>query len=99
MSIIAIHLQEGFANDLVNVRVNGRERLRRENARTDMMLGYAEIEKVSVRAKQSEIVVELPRRALLGKVVLDTSADTEIGCSVVDGGLVLRIPDRPFGYA
>lgn len=99
MSTIAIHLQEGFADDFVIVRVNGRERFRREHVRTDLMLGYADITEVAVRAKRSEVAIELPERALNGKVAVDSSTDVDVGCAVVDGALVLRVPGRPFGYA
>lgn len=91
---LAVALEDGFEADLVVVRVNGEEVLRREDVTTDVRIGLAHGFDVRVGRLPATVEVDLPNRGLAGRTTVETEATTHLSISVVDGALRFRRPDR-----
>lgn len=98
MKPLRIDLQEGFNDDLVVVKVDNREVLRKEGVNTMMLLGYAENLTVQVPEGHVKVEVIMPKRGLSRMIELDISQDLYLGISVINGGIEYLISDTPFGY-
>ena len=99
MAILSIHLQEGFDDDLVIVRINGTETARRAQLKTQRLLGYAEIVELQ-KPKGGDIRLELslPDRNLAASATIPGAGDTFVAANVADGRLQLAVRDQPFAY-
>lgn len=100
MTGLSIHLQEGFEDDVVIIRTDGRERARKEHVTTRMLLGYAEIVELESSATGSvRLEVTLPNRQIAGSTTLSLAGGVFVGVNVENGVLVFAVRDRPFTYA
>ena len=98
MALLHIALQEGFFGDTVVVRVNGEEVFRKKDVKTRLQIGFADSVELNVAEGPTQVEVLLPAKNLSESVQLDVSAPTYVGVSVVDGKIIFRISDVPFGY-
>jgi anti-sigma factor RsiW len=94
---ITLDLQEGFAGETVEVRLDGREVWRGE-ARTDWSIGLAERVQVEVPAGGGTVSVTVPSRPASIDLVLKPGEAPVLGVSLIGGGLVSRRSDEPFRY-
>jgi hypothetical protein len=100
MAVLSIHLQEGFDDDEVVVRMNGAESARRQHLTTKRLLGYADIVELRKPAgSEIRLEVSLPDRSLVGSATVPAMGDSFIAANVVGGRLELAVRDRPFAYA
>jgi hypothetical protein len=100
MAVLAIHLQEGFQDDAVIIRTDGRERARREHVTTRLLVGHAEtVELESSAPGPVRLEVALPNRQIAGSTTLSASGDVFVGVNVEGGTVVFAVQDRPFTYA
>lgn len=95
---LAIALQDGFEEDLVVVRVDGDEVLRRRDVTTDVRIGLAHSFDVRIERLPATVEVELPDRGLSGRTTVEAGGPLHLGASVVDGAVRFRVSERPFGY-
>jgi hypothetical protein len=97
MSNLVIDLQEGFANDRVEVRVDDRQVYAKDGVTTDPRISRAD--GVRLQAKGPvEVRVNVPSRGLSSSLSRDISGDLYVGVSIVGADLELRTADRPFFY-
>ncbi len=101
MPLLHVAFQEGFMDDIVVVRVNGKEVCRKPNVKTRLQIGYADSCEVDVRENMVNLEVVLPLRSLTKSipVVFDRSAPVYLGLSITpEGRISERISREPFGY-
>ena len=99
MAVLSIHLQEGFEDDLVIVRLNGAEAARRSHLTTQRLLGYAGIIDLPKPAGGDiQLDLSLPDRRLSASATVPGAGDSFVAANVTDGRLQLAVRDRPFAY-
>jgi len=96
--VLTIALQDGFTDDLVVVRVNGREVCRKEGVKTKLMLGYADSFEVHVPEGPVNVEVTLPLRDLTETIVLQASKAVYLGFYIRNERIGHRMSYEPFGY-
>ena len=100
MSILCVHLQEGFDGDLVIIRMNGAEWARRPYVLTQPLLGYAEfVDLPKLTEADIRLDVSLPNRGLDQSATVSGAGDTFIAANVEDGRLQLSIRNQPYAAA
>lgn len=97
MPAITLDLQEGFAGETVEVRLDGREVWRGE-VRTDWSIGLAERVELDVPASGGTVRVVVPSRRASIDLILQPGETPVLGVSLIGGGLVSRRSDAPFRY-
>jgi hypothetical protein len=98
MAKLSIHLQEGFDNDLVVIKVNGKGKFRNTQVTTKLLLGYAEVVELLVSETAAKVQISLPQKKLTQAVNIPLSADAHIAVSIVDNQIAYQVSDQPFGY-
>ena len=98
MARLGIHLQDGFTGDEVVVKVNGEERLHRQEVRTRRVLGLAEHVELDVADGPLTIEVSLPARGLTRHLELTAEGEVYIGISLTGGELRMITSKKQFGY-
>lgn len=98
MVSLVVDLQDGFAGDLVVVRVNGREVFRKEGVQTKLLLGYADSFEIQVPEGTVNVEVTLPLKNLSKTIVLQVSTKVYLGLSIHDSRIEHVISHQPFGY-
>jgi hypothetical protein len=97
MPNLVIDLQEGFANDRVEVRVDDRQVFAKDGVTTDPRISRADGARLQTKGPL-EVRVNVLSRGLSRALHLDVSADVWVGVSIVGAELELRTADRPFFY-
>lgn len=93
-----IDLQDGFKDDEVIVRLDGREILHKSGVTTDIRISRADgIEATSTKA-DAQIEIELPKKNLRGTQTIKTGETPHIGISVTDGKPQFRVSAQPHRY-
>ena len=87
MPAITLDLQEGFAGEAVEVRLDGALVWRGE-VRTDWSIGLAERVEVEVSPKGGTVGVAVPSRPASIDLVLGPGEAPVLGVSLIGGGLV-----------
>ena len=91
--------QDGFANDDVIVRVNGREVIRESQLKgQDPMLPIAAVRDIELEATTGKVNVEIPSRGLSRSFDLDFRESPYVGIAIVGGDIAMRKSSRPFEY-
>lgn len=98
MTPLVVALQDGFASDLVVVRVNGQEVFRKEGVETKLLLGYADSFETQVPKGSVNVEVILPLRNLSETIVLEATKAVYVGISILGSRIGHRISHEPFGY-
>jgi hypothetical protein len=98
MPNLVIDLQDGFANDRVEVRVDDRQVYAKEGVSTDLRLSHADGVRLHVASGSVEVQVNVFSRGFSGTQRLDVAADVYLAVSVSDADLEFRTSDRPFFY-
>jgi hypothetical protein len=97
MPTLRVDLQEGFAGDTVQVRLNGKELLREAGVRTRLQTGLARLIETEAQGK-ANLEIALEERKLRATIPLDVSSATYVGVSVTGDGLIHQLSGEPFGY-
>ncbi len=98
MAWLTVALQDGFAEDLVIVRINRAEIFRKEDVTTKLLLGYAESFTMQVPEGQVDVEILVPLRNLSETIVVPVSTTAYLGLSIQDREIVHRLSNEPFGY-
>jgi hypothetical protein len=99
MALLYIDLQEGFADDTVILRVNGKEVFSKKRVTKRLLLGLADSVKTEVEKGLVTIEARVETRGIAKTIRLNVSADTYVGVSVVNDKIEHLVSGKPFGYA
>ena len=99
MARLTIHLQDGFANDSVVVRVNGNEVYRRDGVTTKLLLGRAEVFPTEVPEGSAEVEVEVPTRGVQSSFRIEVTPKTHLGLVLTAHGIEHFVSPKAFAYA
>jgi len=99
MSKLRIDLQEGFAADDVDIRINGRESLHKEGVTTKRVLGLATSSEIEVPDGPVNVEIEVPTKQLSKTISLEHAESSHLGVSIQDGEIKVIVSPKRFGYA
>ena len=104
MAELQVDIQDGFEDDLVVVRVNGKEEFREDGVTTKRLLGGTDFTsdnapRVQVPEGTVNVEVLVPSKNLSGTISVQASQNTYLGVSIQDGKIHYMEVDKPFGYA
>jgi hypothetical protein len=99
MGTLRIDLQDGFDNDDVRIKVNGKEVYHRGDVTTKLLLGLADTTQTKVDDGAAEVEVAVPSRGLSQTERVEARGNVYLGVSVEAGRLRLNKSETPFGYA
>jgi hypothetical protein len=100
MPTLKIDLQEGFDNDHVVVRVDGRVVYDKPDVRTRTQLGLADSIEMDTGPK-AEVVVSLPEKGIQGSETVEVADSPNVGVSVDGQAVRFKFPPEGqvmFGY-
>ena len=99
MSLLHIAFQEGFFDETVVVRVDGREVFRKDGVKTRLQTGYADSFEIDVQEGSVNVEVALPSKNVSESMTLQVSNPVYLGVSLIpDGRVHSRVSSEPFGY-
>lgn len=99
MSSLHIDLQEGFEDESVIIKVDGREVFNKPNVRTRTQIGRADSVVAEARGRVSDVEVILPEKGRSRSIAVDSEEGSHLGVSVLrDGEIEVRVAREPFGY-
>jgi len=98
MPSLHIALQEGFDGDVVVVRVNGKEALRKKDVTTRMQIGLADSVDTVWDGESARVEVEVPTRNISGTIEEPLQGESYLGISILKGAIDGRVSTEPFGY-
>ncbi len=99
MGSLHVALQDGFDNDKVEVRIDGRTVYERDGVTTLTQISLADAFDVDVDGPV-DLEISLPSRHVSTVVPVPARLDgAYIGVSVSGDSLVHRLSEEPFGYA
>lgn len=96
-----VDLQEGFADDTVVVRVNGREIFRQEHLISRPELGLAKTLEVEIKPGATKIEVELPLKKRSKSIETEVTTETWVAFSIdhkTGKFIEPKAQDTLFGY-
>jgi len=99
MSVLHVHLQDGFSGEPVTIRLNGQTVVQKPSVKTRPQLGLAEIIDLSPPHGRVTLEIQVPAQVLSETITLEPSRDLYLGLSLrADGTLTHQVSESPFGY-
>jgi len=98
MATLSIDFQDGFVDDTIIVQVNGEEVFQKEHVSTKLILGLADSFETEVETGLVNIEINVQTKNLTEDFLLEVSADTYIGISIMNGKIEYIVSDKPFRY-
>jgi hypothetical protein len=98
LATLHVALQDGFSNDTVSIKVNGREVFRRDGVSTSTQIGLAAAHEMSVDEGSVTVEVDLPARRLSSTNTVAVTGDVYLGVSVDGQSLKFVQSSQLFGY-
>jgi len=98
MPTLHLAFEDGFDDDTVVVRVDGREVTRRIGLRSSLATALAATEDAQVGSGAGEVAVAVSSRGLTATRKVDFTAEPHLAIAIRDGALVLRTSREPFVY-
>jgi hypothetical protein len=95
---LAVHLLDGFAEDVVVVEVDGHPIARRDQVTTQLLLGLATTLEVDVRDGPASVTISVPTRNLAAEVKLDPRTEKHLLVGIESGSLTLRATTEAPGF-
>ena len=99
MSRLRVDLQEGFAGDDVDIKINGRESLHKKGVTTKRALGLATSSEIEVPDGPVSVEIEVPTKQLSKTISLEGAESSHLGVSIQDGEIKIIVSSKRFGYA
>lgn len=97
---IQVAFQDGFANDDVVIRVNGREVLREPGlSGRDPLVPVAAVRQIEIEPAAGQVQVDVPTRGLSRGFDVNFRESPYLGVAIVGNEITLRRSSRPFEYA
>lgn len=98
MTTVKVYLAEGFSDDHVVLRVDGRKVLDEDGVTTAKLYGLArEIDPVTVAGSQARIEIELPRKNVKASITADLSKGDQVPISI-EGDHVTHFVGKHIGF-
>jgi hypothetical protein len=102
-SQLVIDFQEGFENDTVVIKVDGKQVFQKSNLKTSLLAGPTARFSLPTKEKSATVEVIVPTRNLTDKITLTSKDKTYLGISITkDPGEPEKIrflsQQGPFGY-
>lgn len=94
MSRLHLVLEDGFEDDTVVVRAEGRELLHWDDVTTRTQLSHAGDAEVEVPEGRVTLEVEVPTKGVSDRVEIDAAATPVVGLSLRDGQVVPAYPEH-----
>lgn len=98
MANLHIALQEGFDNEAVVIRVNGKDVFNKQDVRTRLQIGLADSFEVEVEDGPATVEILLPEKNLTKEIQTLVPQEPHLGVSLVAGEIKHRASETPFGY-
>ena len=98
MSLLVIHLEEGFDGDAVHLRVEGQTVLDREDVSTDYSVGLAAVVETEVAKGPVAVELEVPTRDLVDRTTWEAKGILYLGVRITEDEVHYRASDKPFLY-
>ena len=95
MAPLHIDLQDGFADDLVVVRVNGTEVFRKEGVTTSLLLSYADSLQTQISGWPAKVETIVQSRNLSKTIRV---RESYLGIAIQEGEINYVERGEPFGY-
>ena len=99
LASLVLAFEDGFLNDTIVIRINGKQVYLKQNVTTKRVLGLAS--STDIKDIQEGIVtidIEVPSRNISKRLSLEISHTLYLAISIQDSKLVHRISDEPLGY-
>ena len=98
MVTLSIDFQEGFVDDTIVLQVNGEEVFHKEHISTKLVIGLADSFETEVETGSVNIEINIQTKNVTKNLLLEVSADTNIGISIMNGEIEYIVSDKPFRY-
>jgi hypothetical protein len=99
MTTVHFALQDGFTDDEVIVRVNGKEVVRRSNVQSqDPLIPFAAAQEVGVDQSSGTVSVDVPTRRMSQIFTVNFEEYPYLGIAIAGNQIMLRRSERPFDY-
>ena len=99
MATLCVALQDGFEDDTVVVKFNGKEVFKQEHVKTKRQIGKAASFEVEAEDGPGKVEVSLPFKDLTQTIALKVSGDVYLGVSIAEGKIEHKLSSEPFRYA
>ena len=99
MATLSIDFQDGFVNDTVMVQIDDEEVFRKERVSTRRLTGLAASFQTQVKEGSVRVQINVPTTEIARTILVEVSADTYLGISLVNGAIKYIVSAKPFGYA
>ena len=85
-SVIKFDFQDGFANDIIILKINGEEVLKKDDVSSDLRISLAESFTIEVPHGQTQLEIIVPTRNLsISKtIMIDSEGQKYIGISIIN---------------
>lgn len=98
-TLLHIALQEGFTNDSVVIKVNGKEVFKKSGVNTRYQIGFADSAEAHIDIGTAEVEVILPLKGLKKSVELQIPGPTYLAVILTpEGNIDFRVSKEPFKY-
>jgi hypothetical protein len=99
MAIFRIDLQEGFRNDVVVIRVDGKEVFNKTGVETNLAIALADSVELNIPEGTVKVEVAVPSRNLSESVTVVVKDPTYLAFSIAARGKIMHKTSRePFPY-
>lgn len=95
---LSIDFQNGFKFDTVILHLNGKEVYHKKSVCTKLLLGLADSFKTVVEKGPVSIYISVVTRNMTKTILLEVSADTYLGVSILGDRIEHIISNEKFGY-
>lgn len=99
MAILTVALEDGYADEPVEVRIDGRRAFRKEHVRTRTQISLAESFESTVPEGPILLEIDLPARNLSRSITVEVSERLFVGISVSGGDVQYRQSEETTGHA
>ena len=96
--VLSIALQDGFEQESVIVSVNGKEVYRNEALQTDYRISLAASFETPLPNSPVTIAIKLPKQSITDSLQFNADTTVYVGISWLEGRLLFKTSETPFGY-
>jgi len=98
MGILHLAFQEGFEDDIVVVRIDGKEIYRKEHVTTRYQINYADSFELNVEEESVNVEILIPAKELSKKFSVKIANAVYVKVLVRKGEIKYYVSDKPLRY-